>query len=802
MINAVKPQDTMAKKKSQATLPALPVEFNVAYRRNVNRKANLIPMNSRHLYQLDHVIVYIIYCEVHKNIVLCNHPNGVWFPFVSFSSFNFFMKQVEGGARAIFGNSSTIQFNHFRMVHKLRVQHPINFKFLNRYIFSTVVTMLKQDTCVCATKSDSFSWNKISNLVTSPYDLHWGPEPVTFAQILDNDFKDPYEFFFEFSSVEELPKAVPALVSDIPDVVEKLLITHEKIEAMYYDFLQHCWPTFALTYDSFRKYLSTYSISHKDPRMTRLFRAFDTNSDGLVTFTELLLGMINLEPLTFNINERIAFIFRYYGKDPWGPQELKLFLNEATNLDNKLKLGLKTWLDKVEGEFKGKNSLSARAFEAICLKIPASSSCPLVRSNNLIINQFSNGCNIMHNKVFSQDWISKILVRFDQKSRCEDCSKGHFDLLSHVVQVDPDTRRFIRCEPIRNITRAHSFFKKDFWCNVILKDIREFNPKKGLHNSAKGIYQSKPQHMQMLVTKFKELIIPLFRKQNICVPVEGPAYIIGDIHGNIEDLLSLESALWGEPPFFGPKLLVLGDIVDRGKWSLECIMYLMSLKIMEPDHVFILRGNHETRDVQIRYTFKKECTDKYGNDYGSNIWKMMNEIFDHMPLAAVLDKSIFCCHGGLSPGFQSIHKLNNIEMPLPEPRSVAAALDVLWSDPVSLDRLLDSMQFQMVLDEHLEHGFVPSKRGAGYYFNGLAVYEFLEANGLQNVVRAHVAPMNGTEHFFLKKCSTVFSCSHYLGENNTCAVVFVDSSTGKMRELKIDTSGNKPAMDALETVLQ
>ncbi|KAI5152474.1 serine/threonine-protein phosphatase 4 catalytic subunit [Enteropsectra breve] len=116
--------------------------------------------------------------------------------------------------------------------------------------------------------------------------------------------------------------------------------------------------------------------------------------------------------------------------------------------------------------------------------------------------------------------------------------------------------------------------------------------------------------------------------------------VIGDLHGQYYDFLHILELVNSDYT-----LLFLGDYVDRGYNSLEVVLFILLLKIQRPGKVFLLRGNHENRAQTAVYGFKTECLQKYDHFV---YWKIC-EIFEYFCLAAVVNDTYFCVHGGIFP---------------------------------------------------------------------------------------------------------------------------------------------------------
>lgn len=239
--------------------------------------------------------------------------------------------------------------------------------------------------------------------------------------------------------------------------------------------------------------------------------------------------------------------------------------------------------------------------------------------------------------------------------------------------------------------------------------------------------------------------------------IASPVTVCGDLHGQFYDLLELFRTS-GELP--KTNYVFLGDFVDRGHYSLETLTYLLCLKARYPDKILLLRGNHETRQITQVYGFYDECYTKYGN---LNVYRLCARVFDLLSVAALIDNTILCVHGGLSPEVRTLDQIRTIDRQQEVPHQ-GAFCDLVWSDPDDVD------------------SWQTSPRGAGYLFGQRQVEEFMELNGLDLIARAHQLILEGLRYQFNDKLVTVWSAPNYCYRCGNVAAV-----------LDITPDGNKNA---------
>uniref|UniRef100_K3X691 Serine/threonine-protein phosphatase n=1 Tax=Globisporangium ultimum (strain ATCC 200006 / CBS 805.95 / DAOM BR144) TaxID=431595 RepID=K3X691_GLOUD len=223
-------------------------------------------------------------------------------------------------------------------------------------------------------------------------------------------------------------------------------------------------------------------------------------------------------------------------------------------------------------------------------------------------------------------------------------------------------------------------------------------------------------------------------EQNV-IAIQAPYTLVGDLHGQFQDLLEIFE-VHGTPSPENP-FLFLGDYVDRGISSCEIVLLLLAFKVQFPSSVHLLRGNHECRSLSTFYGFRAECLQKYG----TVVYNRTIKCFESMPLAAKLETSygtFLAVHGGLSPEIMQLEDINENVDRFMEPEPTGALCDLLWADPAKDDDAADE-------EEHWEPNSV---RGCSFTFNETACRAFLKRNELLAIIRAHELEEDGfREHF-------------------------------------------------------
>ncbi|KAL3517510.1 hypothetical protein ACH5RR_020099 [Cinchona calisaya] len=254
----------------------------------------------------------------------------------------------------------------------------------------------------------------------------------------------------------------------------------------------------------------------------------------------------------------------------------------------------------------------------------------------------------------------------------------------------------------------------------------------------------------------------IFMHEPTVLQLKAPVKVFGDLHGQFGDLMRLFDE-YGFPSTAGDityiDYLFLGDYVDRGQHSLETITLLLALKIEYPEHVHLIRGNHEAADINALFGFRIECIERMGENDGIWAWTRFNQLFNYVPLAALIEKKIICMHGGIGRSIHSVEQIEKIERPITMDAGSIVLMDLLWSDPTENDSV---------------EGLRPNARGPGLVtFGPDRVSEFCKKNKLQLIIRAHECVMDGFERFAQGQLITLFSATNYCGTANNAGAILV-----------------------------
>lgn len=266
--------------------------------------------------------------------------------------------------------------------------------------------------------------------------------------------------------------------------------------------------------------------------------------------------------------------------------------------------------------------------------------------------------------------------------------------------------------------------------------------------------------------------------EHVTVPPGGHITVVGDLHGQVFDLIALIERE-GEPSPENPYVFN-GDFVDRGSYSVETLLLLLAWKVACPSSVHLAKGNHEDHDMNINYGFTGEAVTKYGME----AYIAFLAVFTHLPLVHVVNHEVAIVHGGLprstNASLADIEAMDRV-MVQESAKGDEATLygDLLWSDPWD------------------GKGFRRSQRGPSLVMFGTDITEqFLSANSLRFIIRSHEVKDEGYEWQQGDRCLTVFSAPEYADAcDNLGAVVRLSSNVSESPEpmdVEVRTFGPVP----------
>ena len=252
------------------------------------------------------------------------------------------------------------------------------------------------------------------------------------------------------------------------------------------------------------------------------------------------------------------------------------------------------------------------------------------------------------------------------------------------------------------------------------------------------------------------------------IKLRSPVKIFGSINGQYNDLMRYFS-LFGRPSELKGDIescdyLFLGNFTNRGAFSLETVCLLLALKIKYNGHFHLLRGNQEDIEISKLYGLADECKEKLKEDINqpNSIFQQLCDLFEYLPLAAVINNQIFCAHSGISKNGLYLKEIQRLTFPI-KIKSCQIAKDLLWNTP----NIYENTNFNKLFPIE----YKPEQ------FNANSLDTLFNNNKLKLMIRSHDVCQKGIGNCFGDRIITIFSSTNYCGVyQNAGAIIFIKKS--------------------------
>ena len=221
----------------------------------------------------------------------------------------------------------------------------------------------------------------------------------------------------------------------------------------------------------------------------------------------------------------------------------------------------------------------------------------------------------------------------------------------------------------------------------------------------------------------------------------GETLVIGDLHGDLESLIDIlkesnfiQKMSQNKQAF----LIFLGDYGDRGAYSTEVYYTVLKLKLLFPQQVVLMRGNHEGPEdlMASPHDLPYQFQIRFGENWNAAYTKV-RELFKHLYNAVLVKERCLMIHGGFPSQAKTLEDLAYAHIKHPEQSFLE---EMLWSDP----------------NEMVEE-VCASPRGAGKLFGEKVTKEALERFAVKILIRGHEPCEEGYKINHKGKVLTLFS---------------------------------------------
>ncbi len=352
-----------------------------------------------------------------------------------------------------------------------------------------------------------------------------------------------------------------------------------------------------------------------------------------------------------------------------------------------------------------------------------------------------------------------------------------------IEKLSDEKKKLTNSEKENNLIEKHIFNFQivNKFIEILLRPFEYYD-----HSKMDIIHKQLPFSEENIISLLNE-VKPILQEEKSLIRIRSPCKIFGNLNGDYNDLMRYFES-FGNPSDDNQmgdinvmQYIFLGDFCDRGFYSLEIIFLLFALKIKYPNFIYLIRGHHEDININCNYGLNNECQEKLNCDVNTanNIFNKINEVFDFLPFAVLVDNSILCVHGGIGSTINLLEDIENIQRPIKIIQDVTnkqhqIVLDLLWSE---FSDKINDVEVNNERDK-LNKGFIVK-------FGKDRLNQFMNDNKISLIINSHKFIKEGFKTFNNDKLLTIFSGSNYMDKYGNMGGMIIIGKKNANRPMNI-----------------